>query len=284
MIERAEFHPVTPDTQEPLFMQTWKPATGQPKMALLITHGVLEHSECYNLMAPSLAEAGIQVFGWDLPGHGKSYGQRGYIHDFREYTDRLGFVLGEVHRILPAGLPLFIFGHSMGGLITLKFAMDNSKADYQGIVLSSPALGVAAKVPFIKDRAARLLNQIAPRLTIGHDLVYEDLSRDPEVVKTYYRDPLRHKKFSAPLYLGLLSAMEDVNKRGHQLTKPLFIQAGGVDRVTDVTATKAFFENVGSPQKLMKVYPDSYHEIFNDINRKEVIDDLITYLRQFENA
>lgn len=283
MIERAELHPVTPDTHEALFMQTWKP-TGKPKMALLITHGVLEHSECYNLMAPSLAEAGIQVFGWDLPGHGKSYGQRGYIHDFSEYTDRLGFILGEVKKILPTGLPLFLFGHSMGGLITLKFAMDNSKADYTGLILSSPALGVAAKVPFIKDQAARLLNRIAPRLTIAHELDYEDLSRDLEVVKTYYRDPLRHKKFSAPLYLGLLSAMEDVNKRGHQLTKPLFIQAAGQDRITNVESTKDFFQTVGSSQKDIKVYPDSFHEIFNDINRKEVIDDLISYLRQFDHA
>jgi len=285
MIERAEFQLITPDTHETLFMQTWKPAEGRaPRMGLLITHGVLEHSECYNLMAPSLAEAGIQVFGWDLPGHGRSYGQRGYVKSFSEYTDRLGFVIGEVHKILPAGLPLILFGHSMGGLITLKFAMDNSKADYQGIVLSSPALGVATPVPIIKDQAARLLNLIAPRLTIAHELKYEDLSRDPEVVKTYYRDPLRHKKFSAPLYLGLLEAMTDVNKRGHQLTKPIFIQAAGQDRITDVNATKDFFHTIGSRQKEIKIYPDSFHEIFNDINRKEVIDDLITNLRQFEHA
>jgi alpha-beta hydrolase superfamily lysophospholipase len=284
MIERAEYQLVTPDTHENLFMQTWRPKDKPAKMAILLTHGVLEHSDCYDLMAPSLAEAGIQVFGWDLPGHGRSYGQRGYIHDFQEYVDRLNYVLGEVHKILPAGLPLFLFGHSMGGTITLKFAMDNSKADYTGIILSSPGLGVAAEVPVIKDLAARLLNQIAPRLTIAHELNFADLSRDPEVVKTYSRDPLRHKKFSAPLYLGLLETMNDVNRRGHQLTKPLFIQAAGADRVTSVQATKDFFQTVGSAKKELKIYPDSYHEIFNDVNRKEVIDDLISYLRQFENA
>lgn len=279
MIERTEFQLITPDTHETLFVQSWKPQ--QPAHhCILITHGIFEHSECYHLTAQTLAEKGVHVFAWDLPGHGKSYGQRGFVHNFAELTDRLSLVLDKVQAQV-GSLPVILLGHSLGGLITLKYAIQNLNTNAKAVVLSSPALGVRVQVPAYKDQAARLLAKIAPRLTLSESLVYEDLSRDPEIVKTYYKDPLRHKKVSAPLYLGMLEAMADVKERAHQLTIPIYIQAAGADRIVSLPDTEAFFQKIASPQKKLQVYPQSYHEIYNDTNRKEVIDDLLNHLGQF---
>jgi alpha-beta hydrolase superfamily lysophospholipase len=282
MIQRSEFYLKTPDTYDSIFVQRWQPAA--PKLTLFLTHGVAEHSDCYHMTAESLASQGIEVYAWDLPGHGKSYGQRGYISSFSEYTDRLSFVLEEVKKITQNKTPIVLFGHSLGGLITTQFALNyNGKHGCKAICLSSPGFGVAVKVPFIKDQMARLLVNLAPKLTIPHQLNFEDLSRDASITSTYSKDPLRHSKYSAPLYIGMLAAMEDSIERAHQLRDRFFIQAAGVDRIVDLEATKAFYSRLGSQEKQLKIYPDSYHEIFNDLNRKEVIDDLVSYLRQFTN-
>lgn len=280
MIQRAEFHLKTPDTQEHIYLQRWKRDDWPCDATIIITHGVAEHSDCYQHTADALANQRLQIFAWDLPGHGKSYGQRGYVKAFDEFTDRLHFVIQEVKKLIVDDSPLYLFGHSLGGLITVKYAVDHHKTKLSGLLLSSPALGVKVPVPAFKDQAARLLNIFAPKITIPHELNFEDLSRDRTIVSTYSKDPLRHKKFSAPLYLGILETMADMHQRAHHLELPVFIQAAGQDKIVDTLATQEFFKKLGSSQKKLTIYPESYHEIFNDLNRQEVIDDLVSYLRQ----
>lgn len=261
-------------------MQRWKCDNWPSDATLILTHGVAEHSDCYNKTATALAEERLQVFAWDLPGHGKSYGQRGYVKSFTEFTDRLDFVIQEVRKLIVDNTPVYLMGHSLGGLITLKYIIDHPTADIKAVLLSSPALGVKVAVPPLKDRAARLLNKIAPKVTIPHELNFEDLSRDRALISTYGKDPLRHKKFSAPLYLGILNTMAEVNARAHHVELPLYIQAAGHDRIVNTLDTQAFFGKVSSANKKLQIYENSYHEIFNDLNRQEVIDDLVRYLRQ----
>lgn len=280
MSQRSEILFKCPSDSEPIYLQRWKPS-GAAKAIVIITHGVAEHSECYHHAAAVLAQKSLDVWAWDLPGHGKSYGQRGYVKAFSEYTDRLQEVLGEVQRHTDAKIPLFLLGHSMGGMITFQFALQNPTAPVKAYVLSSPAFGVKVQVPFIKDQAARVLMHVAPKLTIPHQIIYEDLSRDADLIKTYYKDPLRHTKFSAPLYLGILDAMESAQQRAHEFTAPLLIQAAGQDKIVDVLATQELFAKIGSAQKTLKIYPESYHEIFNDTNKQEVIDDFLAFLRGF---
>jgi alpha-beta hydrolase superfamily lysophospholipase len=280
MSQRSEILFKCPSDNEPIYLQRWQPATS-PKAIVLITHGVAEHSECYHHTGEALAKNNLDVWAWDLPGHGKSYGQRGYVKSFSEYTERLKEVLAEVRRHSDAKIPIFLLGHSMGGMITFQFALANPTASVKAYILSSPAFGVKVQVPFVKDQAARVLMHVAPKLTIPHQIIYEDLTRDAELVKTYYKDPLRHTKFSAPLYLGILDAMESAQKRAYEFTMPLLIQAAGQDKIVDVLATQEIFAKIGSPQKTLKIYPESFHEIFNDTNKQEVIDDFLAFLRGF---
>lgn len=280
MIQRAEFFLTTPDTQDKIYLQRWKRDDWPSDGIILITHGVAEHSECYAQTAEAFANQRFEVFAWDLPGHGKSYGQRGYVKSFKEFTERMEFVIQEVRKIAPDNIPLYLFSHSLGGLITLRYLLDNPKTPAKAVLLSSPALGVKVEVPPLKDKAARILNILAPKFTIPHELNFADLSRDRNIIATYPKDPLRHKKYSAPLYLGILGAMDEVNSRAHHIEIPIYIQAAGQDRIVDTVATQEFFKRLGSLNKRLKVYPESYHEIYNDLNRQEVIDDLLSYLRE----
>jgi alpha-beta hydrolase superfamily lysophospholipase len=287
MIMRSEFYLRRPSTTDSLYIQKWTETSQDqshktPHAVILITHGVAEHSDCYHSLSQTLAHEGFEVYGWDLPGHGKSYGKRGYVESFREYTDNLQLVFSELRKTHPQ-TPIFLFGHSLGGLITLNYALNFPNESYAAICLSSPALGVALEVPKIKDQAARLLNAFAPKITIAHEINFTDLSRDSELIASYHRDPLRHKRFSAPLYLGTLDAMEQIQLRAEEIKKPIFIQAAGEDRVTDTKATEKVFPLLGSENKSLKVYKNSYHEIFNDLDKKEVIDDLLLFLREFLN-
>lgn len=280
MSQRSEVLFKCPSDNETLYVQRWM-SQNTPKARVLITHGVAEHSECYHWAAESLSKNNLDVWAWDLPGHGKSYGQRGYVASFAEYTDRLQEVISEVQRHSDSSTPLFLLGHSMGGMIAFQYGLLHPNAPLTAYILSSPAFGVKVQVPYFKDQAARVLMRLAPKFTIPHQIIYEDLSRDTEWIKAYYKDPLRHTKFSAPLYLGILEAMESAFARASEFKAPLFIQAAGQDRIVDVLATQEIFPKIGSANKKIKIYPDSYHEIFNDTNKQEVVDDFVAYLREF---
>lgn len=282
MITRSELYLPVDGTSDKLFLQKWNNPSENEKGIVVITHGVAEHSDCHHSLAETLAHNGYTTYGWDLPGHGKSYGKRGYIKNFDEFSTALNLVLDNVH-LKHRNANIFMFGHSLGGLITLYHALQYPEAPSCALCLSSPALGVAMEVPKIKDQAARILNTFAPKITIPHEINYYDLSRDHELIETYFKDPLRHKKFSAPLYLGTLEAMATVLNKADQLQKPLFIQAAGVDRVTDTSATERFYQKLTTQNKALKIYNNSFHEIFNDLDKKEVIDDLMKYLREFLN-
>lgn len=277
--QRSELYLPCGPGAEALHLQHWQPSQ-KAHTSVLITHGVAEHSDCYNLTAQALNEQGFDVWGWDLPGHGKSYGQRGYVSSFSEFIERMLQVVTAIHERLPQGQPLILLGHSLGGLITMKFALDHKEAPVNAYVLSSPAFGTKIQVPFIKDQAAKILLRVAPRLTIPHQIVFEDLSHDNALIKTYYKDPLRHSKFSAPLYFGILETMKEVQERAHELKKPILIQASGQDRIVDTVATQELFNKLSSPKKALKIYVDSFHEIFNDLEKQTVVNDFVNFVRE----
>ncbi|MCB0377045.1 MAG: lysophospholipase [Bdellovibrionales bacterium] len=263
-----------------LFMQSWRAETQDSKGCVVITHGMAEHSECYHDLATDLAENGWWVFAWDLQGHGKSQGKRGYISDFSEFRKDLLKVVKHLknHSEIPT-TPMHLIGHSMGGLITLGALLEETMPAIQSAVLSSPALGVAIEVPKIKHMASLWLNHLWPTLTMDNEIRYEILSRDPAMMDVYKRDPLRHTKVSAPLYLGMMEEMQRIKNSADRFTTPLFFQIAGDDRLVDAQASIDFFKKLPGPKKL-KIYEKSYHEIYNDINKEETIDDLLTFLAE----
>ena len=255
------------------------------RATLVLTHGMGEHSEAYVQSAASLARMGYTIHAWDLRGHGRSEGKRGHIDHFGDFTQDLSqFILYlQKNGLLKEAFALV--GHSMGGLITMKYLVEESKDGSSddpkpaACVLSSPLMDVALKVPVVKDMAGRFLNHIWPSLTLYNEIKYTDLTRDPEWLKTYEKDSLRHDKISPALYLGMIDAMKEVLANASEVKLPICVLAAGKDKIVSLAAAKTMFEHLGSSNKKMIVYEDSYHEIFNDLDRDKVFRDLSQFLQ-----
>lgn len=264
--------------QSEIFYQTWMGAS--PRATVVITHGLAEHSECYNSLAQQLVNDQYDVWAWDLRGHGRSDGRRGFAGDFsyymRDYEALLAFMQSQ--KDLPVQSSLRLFGHSMGGLITLRTVLEYSIPTITCLALSSPALGIKKAVPGWKSTAAELAAQWMPTLTLSNEIQWRELTKDEAHLKTYDRDPLRHDRISPAVFLGMLNSFPVVFERASQLTLPFCLQLGAHDPVTDVEKAREFFDLVGSPQKHLFVYPDSLHEIYNDTERATVYRDLKNFL------
>jgi len=282
MLQRREGHFSSFDNTE-LFFQTWskdEPAQG----TIIITHGMAEHSECYHPLAKTLAENNWHVVGWDLRGHGRSEGKRGYIRDFSYFEKDLEVLLQTIRRQpqFPKA-PLALFGHSMGGLITLQYLVSNAEKP-DAAVLSSPALGLAIQVPPLKEKIAHIAAKWLPSLTLNNEIKYSDLSRDEKMIQGYSRDNLRHDKISPGLFLGMQAAFKEVADNAAKITIPCLFQISGDDRIVSAEASREVFTHLTNKRNQLLVYPDSYHEIYNDLDRETVIADLKKFLGGFKRA
>ena len=175
-----------------LYYQNWE--VPDAVATLVMTHGMAEHSEAYEHLAAGLQKYKINLTAWDLRGHGKSDGKRGYVENFINYILDLKLFIEHLEQKKKLALPYFLAGHSLGSLIVLRFLMENGPGRAQGICLSSPLIGLSMPVPPIKDYASHLLNRYLPKLTMHNEIKFENLSHDVEVVKSYSTDPFRHDK------------------------------------------------------------------------------------------
>jgi alpha-beta hydrolase superfamily lysophospholipase len=264
----------------PLFYQAWEKP--QPCGTIIITHGQAEHSECYKLLIEGLSDLNWSFFAPDLRGHGRSEGKRGFATDFGEYVnDYLIFVKKISQLSQVQGKPILALGHSMGGLIQLKAQIDSRDLPFKAQVLSSPLMGVGVEVPKIKDVAARLMNSILPRLTLGNEIQHHQLSRDPEVLKQLGQDPLRHDQISSGVYLGFLNAIQVVMAQASAIQIPTLLQQAGDDTVVSPKASRELFDRLGSKTKRWFEYDGYKHEIYNEIGREKVYKDLKEFLATY---
>jgi alpha-beta hydrolase superfamily lysophospholipase len=265
-----------------LFYQAWSPEAKPPLSTFVVTHGISEHSDAYDRFASALVIRGHDVVAWDLRGHGRSSGKRGHVGEFKNYSNDLAIFLDFLKSNGRLAGPFFLFGHSMGGLVTLRCALDHGTAGATAICLSAPLLGVSLAVPPLKDLAARALNRFWPSCTLHNEIAYDDLTHDRGIIASYEVDPLRHDKISPPLYLGLLDTIAYVESRASEIRGPFLLQVAGRERIVSRPAMEAFFEKIGSrpDEKKILVYPESLHEIFNDLDRKNALDDLDAFARE----
>lgn len=260
-----------------LYYQVWRPKTSVG--TVLVTHGIAEHSDCYQKLAEDLAAAGRTVFVWDLRGHGRSEGKRGYVNRFQNFSDDLEACIRFIKsQEFSHNLPLVLFGHSMGGLITLKTFINHSPVGIACLALSSPALGLSLAVPQLKVKAARFLAEWAPKVTLYNEINFDVLVRDENLVREYKADPLRHDRISPRLFLGMTEAMTEVMSAAANIHIPIIMQVAGHEKVVSTPQCEKFFAELGSKKKKLYIYANSYHEIFNDLDRNEVVRDLLEFI------
>jgi alpha-beta hydrolase superfamily lysophospholipase len=266
--------------QTELFFQLW--SVEAPRGTMVVTHGLAEHGECYHNLAKALQPDGWETYALDLRGHGRSEGKRGYVRHFHDFVDDLrAFVELVVKNRKNKNGPLVLFGHSMGGLITALLAMEWKPPPFQAIVLSSPLFGIAMAVPKVKEQAARLAARWLPSLTLANDIKYADLSRDEAMLKSYGIDVLRHDKISPAVFLGMQDGFLKVAEGFHLIDVPVLVQVAGTDRIVNSRVTQDLFPKLTNKKCVMEIYPESLHEIYNDLDRDQALADLKKFLNQF---
>ncbi len=256
-------HPA-PDGCE-LYWQSWRPES--PHAQLLILHGFGEHSGRYRRLAGELVAAGVAVHAFDHRGHGRSGGARGRIRRWADFRRDAGHMAGV---LADASLPLFFYGHSMGGLMVLDYALRGEDPEPAGVIASSPFLWPES-VPAWRRVLAAVAAALAPGFTESARIDARLLSRDPAVVHDYEQDPLVHGEISARLAHEMFSTARRTRGAGAGIRQPLLIVQGEDDRLCPAQGSERFFAGVTHPDRIRRTWPQTRHEPHNDLDRDEVI-------------
>lgn len=265
---------------ERLFYQSWEPV--QSKGVVILTHGHGEHSDCYSRLIEGLAPLSLTIHAWDLRGHGRSEGQRGYAKDFENYVfDLEAFFSYLIQERSIEKKNIFLIAHSMGGLIQTQALLRNPQWPVTAQSLSSPLFGIALEVSLLKDFAALALAQVLPQVTLGNQILDDQVTRDPEVINEFAKDVLRHDRMSPAVYLGSLIAMQSLKKKVHKIKCPTLIQIPDQDSVVSSETARLLFQKWGSAKKSLKEYADFRHELFNDLGREKVFQDLVKFFQEY---
>ena len=250
------------------------PADGPARAHLLLVHGIAEHADRHAHVAARFARSGIETHAYDLRGFGASGGARAYVDRWSQFYDDVEDELRAV-RSAAAGLPVILYGHSMGGLIALGYALsDRPRPDL--LVLSAPA--VAASIPGWKRAVAALLSRAVPRFSIANELAEGGLSHDPAVEAAYKSDPLNVHRTTARLGQEFIAeqarVQADLAKRD-ALPIPTYVLHGVDDPIVPITASAALD---GKRNVTRRVYPGLVHEMHNEPQGARVIDDTAGWL------
>jgi len=259
-----------------LFAQAWLPER-DPRVVVVISHGLAEHGGRYAALAERLVAHGYAVYALDHRGHGRSTGVRANIERFSYLVSDLSAFVGRAQRQHPDATT-FLVGHSMGGAIALASVLRNP-GGLKGLVLSAPALAAGEVVPPFKAFVVRLLSRLAPN-TGALTLPATAISRDPAVVRAYESDPLVFRgAIPARTLVELLDAMAAFPESAPKLKLPVLVQHGTADRLVPLAATRPVYDRLGSSkQRTIRLYDGLFHEVYNEPERDQVIADLEAWI------
>jgi acylglycerol lipase len=255
-----------------IFTRTWRPE-GAPRGAVVV-HGLKSHSGLYEWPATELAQRGFAVHALDLRGHGKSEGERLYIERFADCEDDVAKLVAAAKAADP-GVPVFVLGHSAGGVLSCVYALDHQN-DIAGLICESFAHELPA--PDFALAVLKGISHIAPHAHVL-DLKDEDFSRDPAFVARMKNDPLiPHLAYPSQTVAELVRADERLKKEFSQITLPLLILHGTADKAAKPSGSQHFHDRAGSKDKVLKLYEGHVHDLLNDLGREQVMADISEWL------
>ncbi len=247
-----------------------------PRAVILVAHGLGEHSGRYEQLANDFARAGMSTYALDHRGHGRSDGRRGharrfvrYVHDLEKFRRR---VVGSVG----SETPLLFLGHSLGGLILIRYLEEYPGVPARGAILSAPLLAPAVSAPRWKEQLARILYYTVPALPMSTGLPPEYLSHDAQVVEAYRRDHLVHDRITPRAYGEILREIDVAFSEARLIRTPLLMLVPSEDRLARPDAMQRFAASLDDPSRIqMETYPGLYHEVLNETTRSRVVVDVL---------
>ncbi len=272
-MQHFEFNWQTDDELQ-LYAQDWQPET-EPKGVVCLVHGLGEHSGRYGHLAAFLNQAGYALLAFDLRGHGKSEGRRGYTPGYEALMDDIAHLLEEATERYP-DRPRFLYGHSLGGNLVINYAL-RRRPNLAGVIATGPLLRTAFEPPAWKLSLARIMRSLWPTLSLSNELDRQALSRDPEVVRAYNDDPLVHDQLTPRLTVDMLQAGLWALEHAAEFPLPLLLMHGGADRITSAQASREFAAQAGE-RCTLKIWDGFYHEIHNEPEQGEVFGYLLEWL------
>jgi alpha-beta hydrolase superfamily lysophospholipase len=254
--------------QHTVYHQQWT-TTGKPKARVLLVHGLGEHSSRYAHVGEYFTNAGIDLAGFDLLGHGKTDGQRGHADSYDQYCTEIDFFLDELISRDPF-TPVFLYGHSMGGLIVLYYSLFKKPQNINGVVCTSPGLKPGYPVPAWKTLVGNLLYSLVPKFSMENGLPLDGISHDKAVVAAYKADKLNHPYISARMGMDLIRNGLLVSEKAGEMSLPLLLMVGGADQLVDLNTVVEFGQKANHTTTL-KVWDGGFHELHNETFKTDVL-------------
>ena len=268
---------LTSDDGINFLVRGWEPVA-EPKAVIALIHGLGEHTGRYEHVAKAMTDAGYALIGFDLRGHGKSGGPRGHFPSLDAVMQDIQKFFVFLRERYP-DIPHFLYGHSLGGLLVLTYALKN-KSGLRGVIATSSGLRSQIHDQKLKLVMAKLLGSLAPTAQIANGLDLAVLSHDQKVVDAYKNDPLNHDRISLGFGKAGLEATDYAWSHAEHFPAPLLIMHGTADRNTYPSGSEDFSKLAAKNNKdvALKLWDGLYHETHNEPEQQEVFKFIIDWL------
>lgn len=263
-------------------MKTWE-CSLPVKGVIVLVHGSGEHYKRYEWLISRFTDAGYHVVSGNLPGHGEEAATPGHINSFNDYLDEISLWVAKAFEF--SGLPVFLFGHSLGGLCVIRWLQEN-KAPLSGVLLSSPCLALAFQIPLPLRLIAKVLNAVRPAQLVGikKSGANPHATRNTAILERDRNDPVLLRRVSARWFHELEQAMLTANTDYRKFPDvPLCIMQAGEDKVVSKQHVHTWYENVRLNDKYYKEWDGLFHEVTNEPEREEVVEEMLSFLSTIIN-
>jgi alpha-beta hydrolase superfamily lysophospholipase len=279
MLNHSEYNWTSHDDLK-IFAQSWQPSGVKPKAIINLVHGLGEHSGRYDEWAGLFVEEGYAVLALDYRGHGRSGGKRGHADEYLSYMRDLGLLLAKSEELFP-GIPIVLYGHSLGGNLVINYVIKFNPAIY-ALVVTSPWLKLSIEPSGIRVFLASIVRIIFPSKLNSTGLVSSQLSHDPEISKRYSGDPLVHGKISVNAFFIIMHAGLEAIKHAGRIHVPFLLIHGSEDLIASCKASQELASK-GNDKLTFRLWNGGYHELHMETFRKELFDFIIQWLNEQSN-
>ena len=254
------------------FGQYWQPEN--TKAIVVLIHGMGEHSGRYKHVAEKLVANDIGVIAFDHFGHGKTSGKRGHNPNYEAVLESVSKLTEKAKSVFD-DKPMFLYGHSMGGNVVINYVL-RKEHSFKGVIATSPMLKLAFQPPSWKLSLGKIMQKIAPSITLPSELDASGISRIQTEVDTYVNDTLIHDKISPNFSILFFDAADWAIENASKLNTPMYLLHGTGDKIIDYKGTETFANN--SKNATLKLYDEGYHELHNDLCKEELLQDVVNWL------